>query len=124
MPSFQIVVSPTRRAAARFINHVRRELVATLMNERANGLNQSSLAEKIGVHRSVISRELNGRADIGVGRIGELAEAMGYEPYFELRKPASVDGTNVSATTSSASGTVDIQIDTKLTATSLSGVRA
>ena len=83
--SFQISISPSRRAAGRFINKVRRAFQRALAEEeRAHGLTQSEIARRIGVHRSVINRELRGHKDITLGRIGELAYAMGREPVFEL----------------------------------------
>lgn len=95
MPSFQITLTPKRRAATRFINDVRRTLLRALADEKqANGVSQSEVARRLDIHRSVISRELRGRKDIGVGRIGEFAWALGLEPHFELRKPQATDGQN------------------------------
>jgi hypothetical protein len=85
MPSFRILVSPSRRAAARFITQVRRAFQRAYVEEKQKrGLSQSAIAREIGVHRSVINRELVGRKDITVGRIGELAWAMGRIPFFAL----------------------------------------
>ena len=62
MPSFQISVTPSRRAAARFVIRVRRALLKALAEEKARrGLSQSEMARLIGVHRSVIHRELRGQ---------------------------------------------------------------
>lgn len=61
MTSFRITISPTRRAAARFVLHVRRTLQQALVEEsRRRGLTQSDIARELGVHRSVINRELRG----------------------------------------------------------------
>lgn len=81
MTSFQIALSPNRRAAARFVGSVRRKL------QRAyalTGVNQSEIADKLGVHRSVISRQLRGQADLSLSRLGEIAWALGFEPQLEL----------------------------------------
>jgi plasmid maintenance system antidote protein VapI len=95
MTSFQIGISPSRRAAGRFISRVRRALQRALVEESdSSGLNQSKVADAIGVHRSVISRELNGRQDITLGRIAELAWAMGREIEFELVVPVQRHGDN------------------------------
>ncbi|WP_171003941.1 helix-turn-helix transcriptional regulator [Sphingopyxis sp. L1A2A] len=95
MTSFQIAISPSKRAAGRFISKVRRALQRALVEEQAiSGINQSAVAEAIGVHRSVVSRELNGRQDITLGRIAELAWAMGREIDFQLVKPGSESGIN------------------------------
>lgn len=96
MTSFQIGISPSRRAAARFVARVRRTLQRALYEEgERSGLNQSDIARSIEVHRSVISRELNGRQDITVGRIAELAWALGREVEFNLVRPEQAEGSNV-----------------------------
>jgi plasmid maintenance system antidote protein VapI len=96
MTSFQIAISPSRRAAARFIARVRRALQTAVVEEgERNGVNQSQIARSIGVHRSVISRELNGRQDITLGRIAELAWALGREIEFELVEPKVAAGANI-----------------------------
>jgi transcriptional regulator with XRE-family HTH domain len=93
MTSFQIAISPSRRAAARFIARVRRALQTAVVEEgERNGITQSEIARSIGVHRSVISRELNGRQDITLGRI---AGAMGREIEFDLVEPKVIEGANV-----------------------------
>ncbi|WP_193749075.1 helix-turn-helix domain-containing protein [Sphingopyxis sp. C-1] len=95
MTSFQIAISPSKRAAGRFISKVRRALQRALVEEQAaSGINQSAVAKAIGVHRSVISRELNGRQDITLGRVAELAWSMGREIDFQLVKPEREAGLN------------------------------
>jgi transcriptional regulator with XRE-family HTH domain len=95
MTSFQIGISPSRRAAGRFISRVRRALQRAVVEEgERSGLNQSKIAQAIGVHRSVISRELNGRQDITLGRIAELAWAMGREIEFNLPRMEAELGVN------------------------------
>jgi transcriptional regulator with XRE-family HTH domain len=93
--SFQIAITPSRRAAGRFISRVRRSLQRALVEEgERNGINQSKIADAIGVHRSVISRELNGRQDITLGRLAELAWAMGREIDFSLPVAEQMEGAN------------------------------
>jgi transcriptional regulator with XRE-family HTH domain len=97
MPSFQIAIKPSRRAAGRFISHVRRTLQLALAEEQEQtGITQSDVARKIDVHRSVISRELNGRKDITLGRVAELAWALGREISFDIVKPKEENGNNES----------------------------
>ncbi|MBI2720371.1 MAG: helix-turn-helix domain-containing protein [Rhizobiales bacterium] len=85
MSSFQISITPSRRAAARFVAAVRRELQKVLTEENTkSGLTQSDVARTIGVHRSVINREIRGFKDITLGRLAELAFAMGRTPQFAL----------------------------------------
>jgi transcriptional regulator with XRE-family HTH domain len=90
MTSFQITLSPSKRAAARFVNSVRRKLQKALVEEsQKSGLTQTEIANTIGVHRSVINRELRGRKDITLGRVAELASAMGRRAELELPERAS-----------------------------------
>lgn len=88
MSSFQITISPSRRAAARFVKEVRRELQRALVNAKAEGgISQSDVSRAIDVHRSTISREINGRRDISLGRLGEIGAAIGMAPRFTFEKP-------------------------------------
>lgn len=101
---FQIAISPSRRAATRFVAHVRRSLQKALVDEsEESGTNQSRIASAIGVHRSVISRELNGRQDITLGRVAELAWALGREIDFVLVKPMQPLGSNIPLVTTCVS---------------------
>lgn len=86
MASFQISISPSRRAAARFVGKVRRSLQRAFVEENTKDrrLNQSELARRIGVDRSVIHRELRGTKDISMSRVGQLAWAMGRAVEFNL----------------------------------------
>jgi plasmid maintenance system antidote protein VapI len=96
MPSFQISITPSRRAAARFVTGVRRKILKALEEENSKrGLKQTDLARAIGVHRSVINRELRGKKDITLGRSAELAWAMGRTPSFELPETAVQSGSNL-----------------------------
>lgn len=96
MTSFQIAISPSRRAAGRFISRVRRSLQLALVEEgQLSGINQSKVANAIGIHRSVISRELNGRQDITLGRVAEIAWALGREVEFNLPRVDYSAGCNV-----------------------------
>lgn len=105
MTSFQIAISPSRRAAGRFISRVRRSLQRALVEEgERQQINQSKIADAIGVHRSVISRELNGRQDITLGRVAELAWALGREIEFNLVEPKVRAGTNFAVTTAGPLG--------------------
>lgn len=98
MASFQISITPSRRAAGRFIAEVRRRLQKALVDENArSGLTQSDIARTIDVHRSVINREMRGYKDITLGRLAELAFAMGLTPKFDLVDEAEEFGTNVPA---------------------------
>jgi transcriptional regulator with XRE-family HTH domain len=91
MPSFRIAISPSRRVAGRFVASVRRAVQQALVEEN---LTQSDIARTLGVHRSVISREIRGYKDITLGRVAELAFALGRKPSFALEKPQVSEGAN------------------------------
>ena len=96
MPSFQIAVEPSRKAAARFVLQVRRNLQKAFVEEQtARGLSQSEIARLLKVHRSVINRELKGFKDMTLGRVGELAWAMGRMPSFSIESSIQSAGTNI-----------------------------
>lgn len=96
MPSFRITIAPHRRAAARFISGVRRELQEAFSEEKVKrGLNQSEIARMLGVHRTVVHRELRGQSDLTLGRVAELAYALGRIPGFSLDEVTITDGQNI-----------------------------
>jgi hypothetical protein len=96
MPLFQISIAPKRRIAARFVTAVRRKLLQALEEEHSRrGLKQTDLARAIGIHRSVINRELRGKKDLTLGRVAELAWAMGRAPLFELPETVVKSGSNL-----------------------------
>ena len=89
MPSFRISITASRRAAARFVTGVRRKILLSLEQENAKrGLKQTDIARTIGVHRSVINRELRGKKDITLGRVAEIASAMGRVAVIEFPESA------------------------------------
>ena len=91
MASFQIAISPSKRAAARFIGNVRRAIQKAMIED---GITQSDLARALGVHRSVISREIRGTRDLSLGRVGEFAQAMGRRATLSLPKIPAATGAN------------------------------
>ena len=83
--SFQVSITPSQRAAGRFVARVRRSIQKALAEEtQKNGITQSDLARAIGVNRSVISREIRGHKDLTLSRVAELAWALGRKPSLEL----------------------------------------
>jgi plasmid maintenance system antidote protein VapI len=102
--SFQITLTPSRKAAARFVVAVRRALQRAYVEEQANGLTQTTIAKTIGVHRSVINRELRGAKDITLGRVAELASAMGRVATLELAHVSAVTDMKLAAASSMPPG--------------------
>ena len=101
MPSFRLSITPHKAAGARFIARVRRELQKALAEEHASPrkLTQAEIARVLGVHRSVINRQLLGVENLTLGRVGELACVLGREPEFVLREPEEIPGANHPITT-------------------------
>lgn len=97
MTSFRLGIKPTRRAAARFVAKARRTLQQAVVRAAEDGITQSDVAREIGVHRSLISRELNGEANISLGRFAEIAHALGGEPEIDIVFPADQAGRNAPA---------------------------
>jgi hypothetical protein len=46
---------------------------------------RTNIADALGVHRSVITKQFNGTQDMTLGRAAELAWALGYQADFILR---------------------------------------
>ena len=69
MSGFRIDIPSHRRAAARHVSATRRELQRAFA---ASGLTVTQLAARIGAHRAVVRRELDGRKDISLSRVGEI----------------------------------------------------
>jgi hypothetical protein len=90
--SFQISLAPNRRAAARFIGKVRRRLQRALIENPE--VKRTQIANALGVHRSVITRQLKGAQDMSLGRVAEIAWSLGYEPSFELVRVSIKPGDN------------------------------
>ena len=103
MPSFQITLSPTKRVKGRFVSNVRRSLQKALAEEnRLHCTTQADIAREIGVHRSVINRELRGVKDITVGRVAEIAYVLRRRAILALPERVTAAGSNQPAQTPSA----------------------
>lgn len=92
MPSFRISLTPHRKAAARFVNLVHRALQRAYADHPE--ISQTEIANTIGVHRSVINRQLRGYKDMSLGRVAEISNLLGYVPCFELKKIEEAAGCN------------------------------
>ncbi len=96
MPSFQISFKPGRRIGARFVTGVRRKILqAREVENKKRGLKQTDLARDMGVHRSVVNRELRGKKDLKLGRVAEYAHALGRVPLFDIPEDGRPLGSNL-----------------------------
>ena len=96
MPSFQISITPGRRAAGRFVTAVRRSIQKMYSEEsKKRVLKQTDIARAIGVHRSVINRQLHGREDMSLARVAELAWAMGRRAVIDFPEIAAPADSNI-----------------------------
>jgi len=92
MPSFRISIKPGRRVAARFVTGVRRKILQAIEEEN---IKQTDIARTMGVHRSVVNRELRGKKDFKLGRVAEYAHALGRVPLFDLPDDEHPFGSNL-----------------------------
>jgi transcriptional regulator with XRE-family HTH domain len=97
MTSFRLGIKPTRRAAGRFVSKARKKLQQAAIRGAQKGISQSDVARIIGVHRSLISRELNGEANLSLSRFAEIAQALGGEAEIDIRFPEDEKGRNIPA---------------------------
>jgi predicted transcriptional regulator len=95
MTSFRIGLDSRRRAVGRFVGGVRRELQRAFLEEKAEvGLTQSGLARILGVNRSVVSRQLQGRENLTLETVAEYAWAMRRRGRYVMEKQTQKDGAN------------------------------
>lgn len=103
MPSYQISLSPNRRAGARFVGRTLHMLQKAYADEKiSSGVKQTDIARNLGVHRSIVNRELRGHRDISIFRIGEYAWALGYNIHIEFLKYSKSADSNKKLTSSGA----------------------
>ena len=101
MTSFHFDIGSRARHAGRFIGRVRGELLRALsLRKSEGGLPQQVLAEKLGIQRSLINRQLAGEDNLTLRSLADLAWAMDMEISFELKKPMAKAGQNQPMTTS------------------------
>jgi transcriptional regulator with XRE-family HTH domain len=99
--SFHFEIGSRARHAGRFIGRVRGELLKALARRKTEGrVPQQALAEKLGIERSLINRQLAGESDISLRSLADLAWAMDMEISFELKQAETKAGQNQPTTTS------------------------
>lgn len=68
----------------RFIGRVRRQLKQAFADAKKRGVSQADVARKLSVDPAVITRQLNGTANLTLATIGDLAWALDLYPRFGL----------------------------------------
>lgn len=91
--SYQIKFDPRALLFAELAQDVRDVIVDTI-NERIEreGLTKATLAEKMGVNKSVVTRSLRGDQNLTLRTIADLCWALGVRPVFSV-EPADEDMT-------------------------------
>ena len=127
MSSFRIKIDPKQRASARFIGDVRLELQRMLLKQEGAGLNKAEIAKRLGIHRSAVTRRLNGTDALSLRTVAELVWAMGGEPAFHRVEPNLPVGSNHPAhqvTAITASNPINPHVKMKEASSSSSGTAA
>lgn len=90
MPSFQFDIGERSRVGSRFIAHVRDQIQHALFSEKeVRKITQQQIAEKLETSRSVINRQIMGLENMTLRRVAEILWAIGWEPYFGVRRIAA-----------------------------------
>jgi len=93
---FEFDLDPKDQAAAIFMGRNHRELVAAAVRAKKKyGVTQQQIADKIGVHKSVISRALSGRNNLTERTMAEICWALGVEPRLYLEDLPNDEKSNV-----------------------------
>lgn len=104
--SFRISVPRHKRDGARFVGNVSRALQQALVEEeKKRNLKQADIARTLGIDRSTVTRQIHGRQNMTLLRVGELASAMGRMAVisFPEETPAAGSNYHISALVTSAS---------------------
>ncbi|MDO8421742.1 MAG: helix-turn-helix transcriptional regulator [Parvibaculum sp.] len=95
MPSFEYEIGEKSRVGSRFVTHVRNEIQRALATERESAkITQQAIADKIGVNRSVVNRQLTGLENMTLKRVAELLWAIGWVPSFSASKQENLPQEN------------------------------
>lgn len=94
MPSSRPQTSARRALYLRLAGQIEGQLREAYHRRfNAGELNQSSLAAKLGVSRSVVNRRLNGQTNMTIETIAEMAWALGLEIDVTIRDRAVAQDT-------------------------------
>ena len=108
--SFQIRLDPRKKAASRFILAVRAALQEALTEEAESGrTTKSQIAERLGIHRSAVTRRMKGTENLTLRTLAEMAWALGRRPTFTLERATTPEGTNYSVSEDATRPSVFVQ---------------
>lgn len=85
MTSFRFEIQPRSRKASRLFGTVLRELKKAIA---AEGLTMAELGRRLGVNRSVVTRQVTGHANLTLRSLADLAWATDHDIVFQLKKPS------------------------------------
>ena len=83
--SFEINLDPKRKVFSRFLSNIHDQLYSAFEKRRvAENMTKTELAEKIGVHKSLITRKFNGTSNLTAESMAYLAWALDHYPELKL----------------------------------------
>ena len=94
-----------------------RMLKQVVAAEKANGVAQKAIAERIGMSEPQFSRLLSGRSNVTLRTMHKVARALGYRPEVEFVRVGSLMASNVPQT---GTGTISYIVPNQMKATSVS----
>lgn len=84
--SYRMQIDGRSRKNGRFVRTVQKELQSALSQ---SGLRQQQVADKLGIHKSIVARRLSGHGNLTLRSIADLAWALDHDIEFRL-KPRTV----------------------------------
>lgn len=91
MTSFQMPISEKDRKIGRSIHKVHKAIAGAVVSaKKESGITQQSLAEKMGVNRSVVNRRVTGQTNLTLQSLAELAWALDRELVVDLVRPKNL----------------------------------
>ncbi len=93
--SFRFDVGARARSASRLIGNLRSDIIAAVVKHRTSeNVSQQRLAESIGISRTDLNSILNGKKDLTLRSLADIAFALNKEIVVELRDPESASKGN------------------------------
>ncbi|UWQ14589.1 helix-turn-helix transcriptional regulator [Aliiroseovarius sp. M344] len=93
--SFEFSISPKDKASAEFMTRVHGVLAREVVNAaKSKKISRSDIARLLEVDRSVVTRALDGKANLTLRTISELCWALGVVPEFDACEKEYKHGCN------------------------------